>query len=196
MKKSELRAAYLSKQKELSPHDRAERSQAISDLFFATVELSGKKYLHSFLPIKKFNEVDTRLIIEKLRRDFPHIGIVVPRVDFESGEMRSLEFKTDTELRRNAWDIDEPVHDEFVETGKIDIILVPGLCFDRAGHRVGYGKGFYDRFLKMLRADCKKIGLSYFDPVKKIDDVHEGDVRLDIVISPGGVTPDASIQVQ
>ena len=67
----------------------------------------------------------------------------------------------------------------------IDMVLVPGLCFDGDGHRVGYGKGFYDRFLKTCRPDCIKIGLSYFEPVESIDDVHEGDVRLDFVSHAG-----------
>ena len=50
-------------------------------------------------------------------------------------------------------------------------------------HRVGYGKGYYDQFLKQCRSDCLKIGLSYFELVERIDDVHAGDVRLDFVIT-------------
>ena len=64
------------------------------------------------------------------------------------------------------------------------MVLVPLLCFDRSGHRVGYGKGYYDRFLRKCRADCKKIGLSMFDPVDEITDAGESDVRLDLVITP------------
>ena len=63
------------------------------------------------------------------------------------------------------------------------MVLVPGVCFDRDGHRVGYGKGFYDRFLKTCRPDCVKIGLSFFEPVEKIDDVHNGDIALDFLVS-------------
>ena len=67
------------------------------------------------------------------------------------------------------------------------MVLVPLLACDRAGHRVGYGKGFYDRFLAACRPDCRKIGLSYFRPVEAIVDVYDGDVRLDRVITPDGV---------
>ncbi|MDQ3180555.1 MAG: 5-formyltetrahydrofolate cyclo-ligase, partial [Acidobacteriota bacterium] len=73
---------------------------------------------------------------------------------------------------------------ELIETEKIDIVLVPLLCFDRKGFRVGYGKGFYDRFLKNCRTDCLKIGLSYFAPIKEISDVQDFDVRLDFSITP------------
>jgi 5-formyltetrahydrofolate cyclo-ligase len=58
------------------------------------------------------------------------------------------------------------------------------LCFDLRGFRVGYGKGFYDRFLKKCRADCKKIGLSFFEPVKEISDIEEFDVALNFAVTP------------
>ena len=96
--------------------------------------------------------------------------VVVPRVDHETNEMKSLKFSSDTQLVRSAWEIEEPVHDETVADAEIDMVLTPGVCFDRVGHRVGYGKGFYDRFLKRCRPDCLKIGLSYFEPVDKIDE--------------------------
>jgi len=187
MIKSDLRQLYLSKQKTISVEQRAAASQRIADRFFSGFDLGGITYLHSFLPIEKFNEVNTRPIFAKLWRDFPHIHTVVPRVDFKTSEIHNLHFTHVTELVRNAWDIDEPAHDEFVETEMIDMILVPGLSFDADGHRVGYGKGFYDRLLKNCRPDCVKIGLSYFEPVERIDDAHDGDVRLDFVITAAGV---------
>ena len=184
MKKSELRQSYLGRQKAIPEDDRAAKSEAISEVFFATFDLNPVKYFHSFLPIEKLNEVDTRLIIEKVWSDHPDIQVLVPRVDFGTGEIQSLRFGPGTELTKNVWHIDEPTHDEFVDAATIDMVLVPGLCFDSDGHRVGYGKGFYDRFLRTCRPDCVKIGLSYFEPVAKIDDTHDGDVRLDIIISP------------
>ena len=182
MKKSELRQTYLAKQKAISQEERLAKSEAIADLFFRTFDLERIKFLHSFIPIKKFNEVDTKLILEKVWRDFPDIQIVVPRVDHETNEMKSLIFDRDTELVSSAWEIDEPAHDELVADDAIDMVITPGVCFDKAGHRVGYGKGFYDRFLRTCRSDCVKVGLSFFDPVERIDDVHDGDVRLDFIV--------------
>lgn len=183
MRKAELRVRYLSAQKSLSPDDRAAKSKAIADRFFDSFDLRTISTLHCFLPIKKFNEVDTRLILNRIWRDYSQIQVVVPRVDFETNEITSLKFGPSVEVVRNFWDIEEPTHNEFVYADEIDMVLVPGLYFDREGHRVGYGKGFYDRFLKQCRADCVKVGLSYFDPVEKIDDVFEGDVRLDFILT-------------
>ena len=187
MNKAELRQQYLEKQKMLSEKERHSASSRIADHFFSGFDLAGVRILHAFIPIEKFNEINTRIIFAKLWRDFPHIETVVPRVDFETNSIRNLKFTHETELVRNVWDIDEPVLGEFVETQRIDMVLVPGVCFDRDGHRVGYGKGFYDRFLKTCRPDCVKIGLSFFEPVEKIDDTHDGDVVLNFVITPDGV---------
>jgi len=183
MNKAELRQQYLEKQKMLSEEERHSASSRIADHFFSGFDLAGVRILHAFIPIEKFNEINTRIIFAKLWRDFPHIETVVPRVDFKTNSIHNLKFTHETELVRNAWDIDEPGHDELVETSSIDMVLVPGVCFDRDGHRVGYGKGFYDRFLKTCRPDCVKIGLSFFEPVEKIDDVHNGDIALDFLVS-------------
>ena len=64
------------------------------------------------------------------------------------------------------------------------MVLVPLLCFDESGHRVGYGKGFYDRFLTKCRPDTQKVGLSYFPPVKEITDADSFDIRLDLCLTP------------
>lgn len=187
MNKSELRKIFLAKQKSLSFDERIEKSRAISEQFFENFDLAKINFLHSFLPIEKFNEIDTNFIFQKIWKDFPHVKTLVPRVDFESFEMKNLLYDAETELLQNAWNIHEPLHDETIETERIDAVLVPLLCFDVRGYRVGYGKGFYDRFLKNCRADCLKIGLSYFAPVEKITDADEFDVKLDFCATPFAV---------
>jgi 5-formyltetrahydrofolate cyclo-ligase len=184
MTKSELRKIYLARQKKLSATERTKKSRAISEQFFQKIDLTEINFLHCFLPIEKFNEIDTGFIFEKIRREFPNVKTVVPRVDFEKLEMESLIYTSETELFENVWNIREPLHDEVVETEKIDAVLIPLLCFDVEGFRVGYGKGFYDRFLKNCRADCLKIGLSYFAPVVKIADTNEFDVTPDYCVTP------------
>ena len=64
------------------------------------------------------------------------------------------------------------------------MVLVPLLCFDENGYRVGYGKGFYDRYLKQMNSKTIKIGLSLFPPVKLITDTSDWDVKLDFCITP------------
>ncbi len=187
MIKAELRKKFISLQTDLSAEHRMEKSGKIAARFFESFDLTRVRYLHCFIPIEKFKEIDTRIIFTTLWNEFPGIHTVVPRVDFQSHEIVNLIFNSTTSLHKNMWDIEEPLHDEIVDAQKIDIVLVPGVCFDSQGHRVGYGKGFYDRFLVSCRPDCLKIGLSYFEPVEKIDDVHDGDVRLDFVVTPSEV---------
>jgi len=184
MLKAELRKIYLARQKSLSPEQRREKSGLIANLFFRRFDLSAINFLHCFLPIGKFNEIDTKPILERIWREFPRVETLVPRVDFETNEIENLKFKSETKLAENAWRISEPVHDEKVETEKIDMVLVPLLCFDARGFRVGYGKGFYDKLLKNCRADCLKIGLSYFAPVAEIEDAQDFDVKLDFCVTP------------
>jgi len=184
MTKAELREIYLAKQKNLLPDERAEKSERISNLFFQNFDLTAIKFLHCFLPIEKFNEIDTKIIFQRIRREFSNVETLVPRVDFQRNEIESVRFTAETSLVKNVWEISEPAENELVETQEIDLVLVPLLCFDERGFRVGYGKGFYDRFLKNCRADCLKIGLSYFAPVEEITDTRDFDVKLDFCVTP------------
>lgn len=186
MTKLELRETNLVRRKALSPTETAVKSRRIALNFFDCIDLSKTKVLHCFIPIKKFNEVNTSLIIRSLWTTTPEMITVAPRVDAETGEMECYVYSAETELAENIYGISEPAAGDPVDPGMIDVIIVPGLAFDRAGHRVGYGKGFYDRFLKRCRADCMKVGVDYFDPVDEISDIHDGDTALNACITPAG----------
>ncbi len=184
MNKSELRKIYLTKRKSLSAAERKQKSEKISQRFFALFDLNKIRILHCFLPIEKFDEVDTKIIFERIWREFPHIKTLAPRVNFQTNEIENLIFKPETKLVDNHWQIREPNGNETVKTEKIDAVLVPLLCCDARGFRVGYGRGFYDKFLKKCRVDCVKIGLSYFAPVAEIADTQAFDVKLDFCVTP------------
>jgi 5-formyltetrahydrofolate cyclo-ligase len=184
MTKAELRKIYLAKQKRLSAFERKQKSEQIADRFFANFDLNKIHCLHCFLPIEKFNEINTNFIFQRIWGEFTHIETLAPRVNFQTGNIENLKFTSETELVKNAWEISEPTHDATIETEKIDLVLIPLLCCDFRGFRVGYGKGFYDRFLKNCRSDCLKIGLSYFAPVEEISDAQDFDVRLDFCVTP------------
>ena len=184
MTKVQLRRTCRAKQRGLPPDERDIRSSKIAYNFFQTFGLQRVSFLHCFIPIEKYNEVDTTPIFIGLWRRFPHITTVVPRVNFQTGEMDSVTYSLNSELVKNAWEIREPAGSELVPASMIDLVVVPGLAFDRDGHRVGYGKGFYDRFLGKCRPDCIKVGLSFFDPVEVIEDAHGGDIRLDYLVTP------------
>lgn len=184
MTKAELRKLYVRKRRELSAADRAELSRRIFDRFFGAFDLSSTKFLHCYIAIEKFGEIDTTIAFRRLWHEFPDVVTAVPRVDKDSGELRHLKFTPDTELVQNVWGIHEPAHDEYIEDAKFDLVLVPLLCFDEAGHRVGYGKGYYDRFLSRCRPDCLKVGLSFFPALTGPIDAHESDYPLDFCVTP------------
>lgn len=162
-------------------------SAQITANFFRDFDLSGIHFLHCFVPIERFNEVDTRPIFQRIWSEFPQIQTVVPRVNHDTDELESLKYGPDMELVPSRWRINEPTNDEHVEPREVDMVLVPLLCFDVQGHRIGYGKGYYDRFLSRCRSDCTKIGLSMFERIDRIFDAHSADIRLNYGISPSEI---------
>ena len=88
---------------------------------------------------------------------------------------------------KRSWEIFEPINDVSIEAKKIDLVLVPLLCFDEQGSRIGYGKGFYDKFLADCSPNCLKIGLSYFAPIREISDTQNFDIKLDFCVMPAKV---------
>uniref|UniRef100_UPI0027D33E87 5-formyltetrahydrofolate cyclo-ligase n=1 Tax=Escherichia coli TaxID=562 RepID=UPI0027D33E87 len=84
----------------------------------------------------------------------------------------------------NTWGITEPRGEQILPASAIDLVFAPLLVFDQKGYRLGYGKGYYDRFLSNC-TDAAIIGFSYFEPIREIADTHEFDLPLTI-----GITPD------
>ena len=192
MTKSELRKIYLARQRRLSSREQSEKSEQIAVSFFRGFDLKDVRFLHCFLPIEKNREIDTWPVFKKIWRDSPAITTVTSRVDFDKGTLETIAVSPETKLVFNRWHILEPAaaagDGGSIEPAKIDLILIPLLAFDRKGFRVGYGKGFYDRFLIACRRDVLKVGLSYFPPVDEISDVCDFDVKIDFCITPDRVT--------
>lgn len=184
MNKAELRGIYIAKRRSLSLSEVAAASGRIADRFFKDIDLKRTGKLHTFVRIPKFNEIDTSNIYFRLWRERPDVATFAPRIGIETGEIESIAFDAQTPLIENNWGIREPVGNEKAEPEDFDLVLVPLLCFDLSGHRVGYGKGFYDRFLSGCRRNCRFIGLSIFGPVDLIDDANEQDVPLSACITP------------
>ena len=181
MKKDELRKIYLSKRKALSSDELNQLSEQLCDLFFLSVDLSKIKVLHIYLPIESKQEPDTWLLMDRLNNEYPAIQLSIPKVD--NDKMESFFYEGNQQLEKNHWGILEPAYGVSTPPEKIDLIVVPLLAFDLHGHRVGYGRGFYDRFLKTCRPDCLKIGLSLFEPVDAID-FNQHDVLLNQCLTP------------
>lgn len=190
MTKAELRQEFLAKRKALTIEEVNRDSQRIASNFFTYLEQHGldesPATVHTFLPIKRHNEVDTWPIINQIWTNFPHIQINVPVTDEYTNQLINYMLFPSTALVENRLGIPEPAVGSRYETdlAQISIVLVPLLIFDKRGHRVGYGGGYYDRFLASCRPDCLKIGLSLFEPIDIIDDIVLTDVPLSCFITP------------
>lgn len=185
MEKAKLRKEYIAKMAALTHGEVEDRSQAVAKLFFENFKLTNE-HIHIFLSIAKNNEINTYHIINQILREFPNVKIAVPKSDFANGTITCFSYSAHTKLKVNKLGIPEPASGDVIESSLFDIVLVPLLCFDKDGYRVGYGKGFYDRFLPDCKPGLKKIGLSLFPAIEKISDTNEFDVKLDGCIEPGG----------
>lgn len=185
MTKQELRKLYSKKRLNLSDSDYVRFSRMISDRFFTRNDLNTISTLNTFLPIVKNKEPDTWLMVKRLKQEFPHIRISIPRVSEEA--LSCYYYEGPDQLKISSWGIPEPVRGSMVDPIQIDIVIVPLLAFDEKGHRVGYGKGYYDKFMRSCRPDCTKVGLSFFPPVTEIKDIFEADLPLDEVITPDAI---------
>jgi 5-formyltetrahydrofolate cyclo-ligase len=184
MLKKEIRLKYKTFRQFLSEKDIDEMSLAIANTIL-TLPIWGKTYFHLFLPIEEQKEVNTEYILHLLSGKDKEICI--SKSDFESRNMTHYLLTDNTKIKKNEYNIPEPVDGIEVPVNKIEVVFVPLLAFDTVGNRVGYGKGFYDKFLSESNSDAIKIGLSFFEPEELISDIFEGDVKLDYCVTPKNV---------
>lgn len=180
--KKALRHLYRSKREALSTTQLANASAAILELVVAQ-NLVDKDPIMLFLESSNHHE----LPMEKWFDAFKARQICVPKVVDANGKMEAVMWQKGIPLQPNQWGIPEPLGTDYMSPKNIATIVVPLLCFDQNGHRVGYGKGYYDRFLSRCTSSCKTIGVSCFEPIEKIEDAVVTDVPLDVVVTPRGV---------
>ena len=181
MIKSELRKLYKQKRNTLSEIEKEQLQKSIYQQVFK-LHTENISNVHLFLSMRKFNEIDTIPIINFFREKGKKI--IVSRCNFEDDTLSHFYFEKDTQLELNKFGVPEPVNAKEALVKDIDLVFVPMLISDEENYRVGYGKGFYDRFLSECREDTRTIGLNFFSPIKKIEDIHEFDVPLEMVIYP------------
>ena len=184
MNKTALRKKYKALRNFLSENEIEEKSLAVANKILA-IPIWEKTYFHIFLPITEQKEVNTEFILHILSGKDKEI--IVSKADFATRKMTHFLLTDNTRIKKNKYNIPEPVDGIEVPSTKIDVIFVPLLAFDKKGHRVGYGKGFYDKFLSECKPDAIKIGLSFFEPEELITDIFEGDIQLDYCVTPNQV---------
>jgi 5-formyltetrahydrofolate cyclo-ligase len=182
MLKAELRKIYKQQRFNITEKEYEKYNDLIL-LQLQTLELPFLHQVLSYFPIEENNEPDTFLITRYLKFMNPQLEVAYPRIK-EDGSMDAISKTNDSEFTANYYGISELQEGEIMPQQEIDLVLVPLLICDYNGNRVGYGKGFYDKYLSLCRKDVIKIGLSFFDPVASISDVEEFDVPLTYCITP------------
>jgi len=173
MKKA-LRKESLEKRDLLQKEDIIEKSKSIKEKLFLLPEFINAKTIAFY--VSKGSEVFTHNIIKELLGEK---RILVPKT--MDNEIVFSEIDSFDELKPGRFDILEPVEIKEVNHDEIDLIIVPGIVFDKKGHRIGYGYGYYDKILKKI--NCKKIGLAF--SLQIVDNIpkEEYDVAVDKVIT-------------
>lgn len=180
MNKKELRKKYKELRSQLSFEEIEEKSLAIANQLLH-LDIWENTYFHIFLPIEEQKEINTEFILHILHAKDKEI--VISKSDFETTSMHHFLMTDNTKIKKNEYNIPEPVNGLKVPTEMIDVVFVPLLAYDKQGNRVGYGKGFYDKFLSQCKPNVVKIGLSFFEPEDLIEDIFENDVKLDVCIT-------------
>lgn len=180
MNKSEIRKVYLEKKESLTKSEVLILSEKIFHNFISKFQLKENQKVHCFLSIPEKGEVDTSLFLNFF---FEHkIRVFVPKM--MKGKLIALEINRDTPLIENSWGIKEPAGNQDCGVEDYDYIVTPLLYADQFGNRVGYGKGFYDRFFSEISPKAIRVGVSFFPNKEEVEDVSEFDVPLNYLVTP------------
>ena len=181
MKKQDLRIVYRNKRNSLDQKEIQDLSFEIANRSL-TLDIWDYTNYHIFFPIENNNEIDTKLIIQiAYGKDK---NVVLPKTNFKKKTITNYLLTDSTLMTTNKYGISEPRSGIEINEKQLEVVFIPLLCFDEKGQRVGYGGGYYDRLLKKCSSNAIKIGLSLFDPIEKIEDINQKDIKMDFCIIP------------
>lgn len=178
--KKTLRLKYKKLRENLSEESIEEMSLQIANQALK-LAIWDKTYYHIFLTISEKKEVNTEYLLHILQGKDK--SIIISKADFVSGEMKHFLLQENTVLKISEHGIPEPVSGIEIMPEMLEVIFVPLLAYDERGHRIGYGKGFYDRFLAKCNPNTIFVGLSFFEPEPKML-FESTDVPLNFCITP------------
>ncbi len=168
MDKKGLRNKYIALREQLSHEQIEELSLQIANKALE-LPIWDKTYYHIFLSISQKKEVNTEYLLHILQGKDK--SIVVSKSDFGTGELNHILLQENTVIKPTKYGIPEPVSGIEISPKQLEVVFVPLLAYDRTGNRIGYGKGFYDRFLAKCTSETVFVGLSFFEAEDKI--IHE-----------------------
>jgi len=179
--KRALRRAVLAERDALAGAERAARSEAIADRLLRLDEATGAATVLAFWSFG--SEVDTAPLIDRLRSRGTTVAL--PRI--EDGDIVPVVWTPGSSMTETSFGSREPTDGRVLEAGELDLIVVPGVAFDRSCHRVGYGGGFYDRLLASTREGTAAIAIAF--AMQVVDEVPTGplDRPVDAIVTEDDV---------
>jgi 5-formyltetrahydrofolate cyclo-ligase len=190
MKKSDIREKALAERKSWTQQDfELKNVQLLNQIIEFLNPLPRNLMLMSFHSMEQHREIMTAKLHELLIHEPFYHQLIFPKVEKNMSQL--IPYLTDKKsiFVRSDWGILEPTNDTSVQLNPKDInlIFIPLLAIDTQGHRVGYGKGFYDRFLANTKPELIKIGLCLEEPIEPIEDLNSFDIAMDFAITPKSV---------
>ncbi|GAO44577.1 5-formyltetrahydrofolate cyclo-ligase [Flavihumibacter petaseus] len=184
MTKTDLRKIYREKRLTLTDSERSKLDDLVL-IRFQEWSLPGfPESILAFWSLAESHEPSSFLLTDFMQFRIPGLSLAYPKTYPEESRMEAIGVDDDTRFVKGPYGIGEPKSGPVWDPLQIDLVLVPLLTFDQHGHRLGYGKGYYDRFLERCRPDCFRLGISYFPPVDVIPGINEFDVPLNACITP------------
>ncbi len=181
-RKKLLRQAILTKRDILSLKEKSEKSCAIKRNLFSMQEFKRAKTIALYVSFR--SEVETEATIKESLKLGKRVVVPVSRVREKELQMAYIE-NFDDDLEMGAYEIPEPKTNRLkpVDLDDLDIIILPGSVFDMSGYRLGYGGGYYDRFLQVVGSRVKTIGLAY--EIQVVDKVpkESHDIPVDWIVT-------------
>jgi 5-formyltetrahydrofolate cyclo-ligase len=181
LKKQNLRNTYKTLRNSLTSEQIEDYSLAIANRLLQ-LDIWNFEFYHLFLPIKEQHEINTEYILNILAGKDKNV--VISKSNFEDRSMKHYLLTDNTTIKLNSYNIPEPIGGIEIATSQLEVVFIPLLVFDKAGNRIGYGKGFYDRFLAGCKPEALKIGLSFFDAETENFEVSDDDIGLDYCVTP------------
>jgi 5-formyltetrahydrofolate cyclo-ligase len=186
MIKSTVRKEFLQRRMDILEEELQQQTALIA-FHFRQLVLPPVKYLLSYYPVGTRREFDVSVCEELLKERNPLMRVTWPRIHVDMLDMEAGLVEKDGLYIKNRFSILEPISGAVVPVELLDVIFVPLVAFDKRGFRVGYGKGYYDKYLSRCRPDTVKVGFSYFEAIEFIEDIEEFDIPLSCCITPRGI---------
>lgn len=183
MHKQEIRSIYKQKRLLLTDSEQL-RLEDLLLIQLQKLKLPKANIIFSYHPIQELKEIDLSLIESYIHFRNPSIQFAYPKLVDNKGDMEAVAEHLNTNYDINKWNIIEAKQSTIIDPLQIDIVFLPLLAMDKKGQRIGYGKGYYDRFLNRCRKDICRIGFSYFEPIDDVTDTHIFDIPLHLGITP------------